>query len=282
MTDVYTQLSNARKQGQKEGKYPDWYTTGSYQMFKYSYEYEADGLREQLQRISEHLAQYSAPLPPTDHAKYGEIGKRIRQHHGNTVADAFFSIMWKNHFQLSTPALANTGTNRGCSVSCSGTYVEDSVEGFYDAAKEIALLSKNAFGTSAHLGNVRARGSSISTGGKATGSSLPKEILQSTARWVSQGNIRRGAVATYLPIDHGDFHEWCDSLRANPEGQNIGWNYTKDIIANLGHDRELSYRHNKVLATRMNRGKGYIWKPNHVNDAQPVWYPKLHQASNLC
>jgi len=282
VTDIYTELSDARKQGQAEGKYPDWYTTGSYQMFKYSYEYQADGLKEQLQRISEYLAKYSTKLPDVGHPKYGEIGKRIRQYHGSTVKDAFFSIMWKNHFQLSTPALANTGTDRGCSISCSGTYVHDSVGGFYDAAKEIALLSKNGFGTSAYIGDVRPRGQKISAGGKATGSSLPKEILQSTAKWISQGNTRRGAVASYLPIDHGDFEEWCDSLRANPEGQNIGWNYSNEVIANLGKDAELRRRHNKVLATRMNRGKGYIWKPDVVNALQPEWYPKLHVASNLC
>ena len=159
--------------------------------------------------------------------------------------------MWKNHFQLSTPALANTGTDRGCSISCSGSYVPDSVKGFYDTAKEIALLSKNGFGTSAYLGNVRARGSKISGGGKAMGSSLPKDILQDTARYISQGGIRRGAIATYLPIDHGDFDEWCDSLRSNPEGQNIGWNFSNDVIHSLGRNEENRRRLNKVEATRM-------------------------------
>ncbi len=281
MTDVYEKLSNERKRGQEEGLYPEWYTTGAYQMFKYSYEYQANGLREQLERISKHLAKYSVALPPVD-GKWGELGKKIRVNHGETVESVFFSVMWKNHFQLSTPALANTGTDRGCSVSCSGSYVEDSVAGFYDAAKEIALLSKNGFGTSAYLGNIRSRGSSFKGGGKATGTSLPKNLLQRTASDISQGSIRRGAVATYLPIDHGDFDEWCDSLRSNPEGQNIGWNYSNDVIHSLGRNSNLRQRHNKVEATRMNRGKGYFWKPDVVNQLQPVWYPKKHEASNLC
>ena len=281
-TSVYQKLSEERKIGQLEGKYPEWYTTGAYQMFKYSYEYEADGLRQQLERIAKTLAAYSAPLPKEDHPVYGEIAKTIRKHHGVTLESAFFSLMWKNHFQLSTPALANTGTDRGCSVSCSGSVVGDSVNDFYEAAREIALLSKYGFGTSAYLGDVRSRGSVFRGGGKATGSTLPKNLLQKTAGDISQGSIRRGAVATYLPIDHGDFHEWCDSLRANPEGQNIGWNYSNDVISKLGSVKELRTRHNKVLATRMNRGKGYIWKPDVVNDLQPRWYPKKHKASNLC
>lgn len=278
---IYDKLSRERKAGQEQGKYPHWYTTGAYQMFKYSYEYQADGLEEQLERIVKHLAKYSAPLPSVD-GKWGTIGKLIREHHGDNLEDAFFSVMWKNHFQLSTPALANTGTDRGCSVSCSGTSVSDSVGGFFDAAKEIALLSKNGFGTSAYLGDVRGRGVPFKGGGKATGSSLPKNLLQKTAGDISQGSIRRGAVAEYLPIDHPDFDEWCDSLRSNPEGQNIGWNYSDEVIRGMGSTPEYRRRHNKVLATRMNRGKGYIWKPDVVNRLQPSWYPKKHKASNLC
>src|SRR5690606_23892129 len=104
----------------------------------------------------------------------------------------------------STPVLSNTGTNRGMSVSCSGGVIHDSVHGFYDASHEIAMLSKMGFGTSAYLGDVRPAGSSISTGGIADGSTLPKKILQDTARYISQGSVRRGAVALYLPVDHPD------------------------------------------------------------------------------
>ena len=80
MTSVYDKLSEERKIGQEEGKYPEWYTTGSYQMFKYSYEYEADGLREQLERIAKYLAKYSVDIPADDRLNI-VTGKQIGRAH---------------------------------------------------------------------------------------------------------------------------------------------------------------------------------------------------------
>ena len=61
------------------------------------------------------------------------------------------------------------GTSKGMNVSCSGTYVSDSVYGFYDSFKENAILTKHGFGTSGYLSDIRPRGSKIATGGKASG-----------------------------------------------------------------------------------------------------------------
>ena len=61
------------------------------------------------------------------------------------------------------------GTNRGLPVSCSGGYISDSIDGFYTARRETAILTKWGFGTSGYLGDIRCRGSDISIGGKASG-----------------------------------------------------------------------------------------------------------------
>lgn len=279
---IYDKLSRERKEQQALGKYPDFFTTGSYQMFKDSYEYQADGYSEQIRRIAKTLAKYAPSFIERDNPYY----ERIVTNHANNWEDCFYNIMWNGDFALSTPALGNTGTDRGCSVSCSGQYVGDSIPDFYSGIKEAALLSKQGFGTSAYLGDIRPRGSKITAGGKATGSKPVLEDFQIMSSKVSQGGLRRGAVACYLPIDHGDFDEWADGLHKNPEGQNIGWVVTKKVIkewqeGNVEWDRRIA----KAIWIRCLTGKGYFWKVDHVNDQQPECYKKhglTNKASNLC
>lgn len=280
---TYEKLSKERKEQQALGKYPEYFTTGSYQMFKESYEYEADGYNDQCRRIAKTLAKYA----PTFLEESNPYYKRITENHGKTWEDCFYSICTNGDFAMSTPVLANTGTNRGCSVSCSGQEIQDNVDSFYDNLREAALLSKQAFGTSIALSNIRPRGSKISSGGKATGSKPVQEDFVTMASKISQGGIRRGSVACYLPLDHGDFHEWCDNLKSNPEGQNIGWIITRDVIDKLFNkgDEELRLRFAKALQTKMITGKGYFWKVDHVNEKQPECYKKhglYNKASNLC
>lgn len=282
MENIYDKLGKERKLAQEEGKYPEWFTTGAYQMFKESYECQADGFKEQLGRIANTLAEYAVPFLPKEHPYY----QRIVENHGNNWKDCFFDIMWKNEFAPSTPVLANTGTDRGCSVSCSGQYVGDSVLDFYDAAKESALLTKEGFGTSAYLGDIRPRGSVISKGGKADGTMPVKSLLQKTAKDISQAGVRRGAIACYLPIDHDDFYEWCEDLRKNPQGQNIGWIISDNFIERLqNNDEEAHKRFAKTLVTKCQTGKGYYWKADAVQRQQTKAYLNNglnNKASNLC
>lgn len=155
MTDnLYRKLSEERKNLQEQGLVPDWYTTGGYQLFKAKYEYKTNGrsVRGQFERIAKTAAKH---LKGTVYEKDAE--------------QAFFDLLWKGWLSPSTPVLANMGTTRGLPVSCSGTIVEDSVDGFYSNLREVAILTKYGFGTASDLSNVRPRGSPISIGGKASG-----------------------------------------------------------------------------------------------------------------
>lgn len=266
MTDIYSKLSAERKLLQDEGHLPDWFTTGGWQIFKEKYLHNAVGLKDTYQRIAKTLAVHS---PDAD---YWE--------------PKFFDIMWKGWLALSTPALSNTGTNKGMPVSCSGQYIEDSIDGFYSAYHETALLTKNGFGTSGYLGDIRPRGSKIATGGKASGV-LPifKHFVQDM-RDVAQGTSRRGAWAGYLPVMHGDFWEVCDYLEYFGDDLNVGWNIDDKFIELLDKgDPEAIRRYQRIMKVRAVTGKGYLFKVDEVNRHNPPMYRDLGlevKASNLC
>ena len=149
MSSSYRALSDERKKLQQEGLMPDHWSTGSWQLFKSKYLYQAASPKEQYQRIAATLATHT---PDPSHWK-----------------EKFFDIMWKGWLSPSTPILANTGTNRGLPVSCAGSYIPDSIDGIYKAKHETAMLTKMGFGTAGYLGDVRARGTPISVGGTSTG-----------------------------------------------------------------------------------------------------------------
>jgi ribonucleoside-diphosphate reductase alpha chain len=263
---IFDELSEERKALQVSGDLPDWFTTQGWQMFKEKYLYEAKGLKDTYQRIAKTAARH------TDDPVEWE--------------GAFFEILWNGWLACSTPVLANMGTTRGCPVSCSGSYVGDSVYDFYETQKEIAMLSKNGFGTSAYLGDIRPRGSVISKGGKASGV-LPvlKDIIQ-VSRDVSQGSSRRGAVASYLEIEHGDFYEVVNFLLNNPDDCNIGWNISDNFIERLkSGDQEALERYQRALKVKCITGKGYFFFTDKTHRQQPKMYHDLGlrcKASQLC
>jgi ribonucleoside-diphosphate reductase alpha chain len=266
---LYEALSNKRKKAQEEGKYPHWYTTGGYQMFEEKYKYQASGFREQAERIARTAAKHLKKKDLVD--KFEKI---------------FFDMLWEGNLSCSTPVLANTGTNRGMPVSCSGTYVKDSVAGFYTNRLENAVLTQEGFGTSAYLGDIRCRGSEISRGGKAAGILPVMDGLRHMSMDVSQGGVRRGAVASYVPIDHGDFWECVSELRNNTESLNIGWNISDSFISLVAEGYEdYSERFMETLDTKMVTGKGYYFFPDKVNRHNPPMYSDRGmevKASNLC
>lgn len=267
MSKTFEQLSAERKRGQKLGIYPEWYTTQAYQMFSTKYAVAGEkGLRGRHETIAKTLAQYS-PDP-----------EFYRQ--------AFFDIMWWGWFSPATPVLSNTGTDKGLNVSCSGQYVGDNVDSFYQNLHESAMLSKMGFGCSGYFGDIRPRGAAISRGGKASG---PVPVIKDNSQMaaqISQGGNRRGATASYLDIDHPDFFELQELLESKPDGLNIGWVVTDAFIDRLKRgDKDANDRFTAMLYTKLVTGRGYIFKRDAANRHRPIVYKDLGldiKASNLC
>jgi ribonucleoside-diphosphate reductase alpha chain len=264
----YERLSLERKALQEKGHLPDWYTTPGWQMFKEKYAYPGeDAVRGRHRKIAQTLSR---------HLKGREA----------EWEEKFFKELWDGVLSPASPALSNTGTDRGMMVSCSGQFVGDSIESFYDNLRETALLSKQGFGTSASFSGIRPRGSKISKGGKASG---PVEVINdffTTAGKVSQGGNRRGSVGAYLDIEHPDWDEACDQLAENPNGKNYGWTIRDSFVERLkAGDEDASRRWIKALYTKLTTGKGYIFCVDKANRHRPQMY-KDHGldivASNLC
>lgn len=264
----FEQLSLERKKLQKKGHLPEWYTTQGYQMFKEKYAY------------------------PGEDAVYGrhkKIAKTLAKHMKGREEEwenKFFGELWDGILSPSSPALGNTGTDRGMMVACSGQLVGDSVEQFYESLKETALLSKQGFGTSANFSHIRPRGSKISTGGKANGAvDVIDSFFEAVAK-ISQGGSRRGSIGAYLDIEHGDWDEACDSLAHDHNGKNYGWIIKDTFIEKLkADDPEANRRWIKAVYTKLITGKGYIFKVDCANRHRPQMYKDWNlfiEASNLC
>lgn len=265
---MYERLSNERKLLQERGDLPSWYTTPGWQMFKEKYAFNGEAAVR---------------------GRHRTIAKTLSRHLKGREAEweeKFFNELWAGILSPASPALSNTGTDRGMPVSCSGQLVGDAVDSFYSNLRETALLSKYGFGTSADFSQIRPRGAPISTGGTASG---PVDVVNdffTAASKISQGGIRRGSVGAYLNIEHPDWDEACDQLAADPDGKNYGWIIKDTFVERLkAGEEDASRRWIKALYTKLITGKGYIFCVDKANRQRPQMY-KDHGleivASNLC
>lgn len=265
----YEKISKERKDGQEVGDIPSWYTTPGYVSFISKFLSRPDqGVRERYQEMSD---------------RAGEIAQKL---YGDTFpwAEKFFDIIWNGFLSPSTPVLANLGAGRGMPISCSGNVISDSIHGFYSSRLEVAMLTKNGFGTSSYLGAVRPRGSKISSGGFASGVVPVLKGFVQDMQDVSQGSSRRGAWAGYLEVEHGDFDEVCDLLARHPDNLNVGWIIGDDFLSSLskGHKDSIR-RYQRIMKTRVTTGKGYLFFRDKANRLAPENDPGMKiLASNLC
>lgn len=279
--NLYEQLSEERKKGQAEGIIPEWMSTNGYSMFKQKYLYQADSPKEQFERIALTAAKYA----PSKYLPEDGDENKLKSYQ-DYWKEKFFDVLWKGYVACSTPVLANMGTSRGCSVSCAATEIEDSIDGFYRNAHEVAMLTKEGFGTATDLSSVRPRGATISVGGTANGVLPVIQMHIQLQRDVAQGTARRGAWAGCLNIEHGDFWEVVQYLEKHPDDFNLGWIVHDSFIEKLNNsDEEASKRYKRALKVKMMFGKGYFMFIDKVNRKRPKMYVDNNlkvKTSQLC
>lgn len=204
-----------------------------------------------------------------------------------------FAARFKENFQkgwysLSTPIWTNFGTNRGMGISCFSSYISDDMPSILYTQAEIGMMSKYGGGTSAYLGNLRGRGSSIINNGKSSGSVHFARLYDNITDIVSQGSQRRGSCAVYLPIDHADINEFLTIKTEGSPIQNLSFgvcvsdDWMRSMIAGDTDKRKVWA---KVLETRTNIGYPYIFFTDNANNNKSDVYKDNNlniYATNLC
>jgi ribonucleoside-diphosphate reductase alpha chain len=198
----------------------------------------------------------------------------------------FEEYMAKGYYSLSTPVWINFGKEKGLPISCYGSNIDDTLDSILNAAREIGMMSKYGGGTSAYLGNIRSRGTRISTGGTADGPVHYARLYDTTIDVSKQSEARRGACAVYLPIEHGDILEFLDiGTEGNPiQNLQYGVTVTDAWLAEMkAGDADKRKIWAKVIQRRNEFGFPYIMFYDNANKQTPYKDLGLKiTASNLC
>jgi ribonucleoside-diphosphate reductase alpha chain len=201
-------------------------------------------------------------------------------------AEKFIDYTEKGFYSFSTPVWINFGKTKGLPISCYGSNIDDNSDSILNACREMGMMSKYGGGTSAYLGNIRARGSGISTGGKADGPVHYARMYDTVIDVFKQSEARRGACAVWLPIEHNDINEFLDiGSEGNPiQNLQYGITITDSWINEMKHGDSAKRKiWAKVIQRRSEFGFPYIMFKDNTNNNSPYKELGLEiTASNLC
>lgn len=246
-------------------------------------------------------------LPSED---YQQLFARVAKYYADNEKHAarLYEYMSKLWFMPATPILSNGGTNRGLPISCFLNEATDSLEGIVNLWNENVWLASRGGGIGSYWGNLRSIGETVGNVGKTSGIIPFIRVMDSMTLAISQGSLRRGSAAIYLPVWHPEIVEFLE-LRKPTGGdinrkalnlhhgiqvsnafmhaveQGLPWHLrspkTGEIVSTV-LARDIWIR---ILTTRVETGEPYIVFEDTVNEAMPWWHKQagLHvKTSNLC
>ena len=146
---------------------------------------------------------------------YQDLFARVASHYGddNLHAQRIYNYISNLWFMPSTPILSNGGTQRGLPISCFLNEAGDSLDGILDLWNENVWLAARGGGIGSYWGNLRSIGEKIGRVGKTSGIIPFIKVMDSLTMAISQGSLRRGSAACYLPIDHPEIEEFIEMRR---------------------------------------------------------------------
>jgi len=217
------------------------------------------------------------------------IGDRAEEILGiEGFSDKVYDNIGNDWNSFSSPLWANFSKGRGFPISCFNSHVPDNTAGILSAHAEVGIMSKMGGGTSGYFGDVRSRGSKIAGEGETSGAVHFMELFQSATDVISQGGVRRGYMASTLPIDHGDIEEF---LEVGTEGHPIQVMNTSVSVKDywleemIAGDKEKRKIWGKVLKSRDEIGFPYVYFHDAANRNKPDVYKDNDMdilSSNLC
>ena len=241
---------------------------------------------------------------------YQDLFARVAGYYADDVGHAqrLYDYISKHWFMPATPVLSNGGTDRGLPISCYLNEAADSMEGIVELWNENVWLSCRGGGIGSYWGNLRSIGERVGEVGKTSGVIPFIRVMDSMTLAISQGSLRRGSAAVYMPISHPEIEEFIEMRRPtggdpNRKALNLHhgisvpdrfmravergepWDLTspKDgAVIQTVDARKLWMR---VLTARIETGEPYLLFVDHVNRARPFHHQLLGlgcKSSNLC
>jgi ribonucleoside-diphosphate reductase alpha chain len=241
---------------------------------------------------------------------YQDLFARVASYYGDNAAHAqrlydYISKMW---FMPATPVLSNGGTDRGLPISCFLNEASDSLEGIVGLWNENVWLASKGGGIGSYWGNLRSIGEKVKGAGKTSGIIPFIRVMDSLTLAISQGDLRRGSAAVYLPVWHPEIEEFIEIRRPtggdpNRKALNLhhgilvsdafmravesdaDWALTSP--KDRSHVRTVSARALwiRILTARIETGEPYLIFSDHVNNARPEHHKLAGlevKTSNLC
>lgn len=241
---------------------------------------------------------------------YQDLFARVASYYGDDAGHAqrlydYISRLW---FMPATPILSNGGTQRGLPISCFLNEAADSLEGIVGLWNENVWLASKGGGIGSYWGNLRSIGERVGQNGKTSGVIPFIRVMDSLTLAISQGSLRRGSAAVYLPVSHPEIEEFVELRRptgGDPNRKALNLHHgvlVPDKFMRAVEDddswllispkddsvvRRISARALwiRILTARMETGEPYIVFSDHVNRARPQ-HQKLAglevRTSNLC
>ncbi|MBB3064718.1 ribonucleoside-diphosphate reductase alpha chain [Limibacillus halophilus] len=241
---------------------------------------------------------------------YQDLFARVSAHFADDSAHAqrvydYMSNLW---FMPATPVLSNGGTNRGLPISCFLNEANDSLEGIVGLWNENVWLAARGGGIGSYWGNLRSIGEKVGRNGKTSGVIPFIRVMDSLTLAISQGSLRRGSAACYIPISHPEIEEFIEMRRPtggdpNRKALNLhhGIVISDAFMRAVENDEEWALTSPadnhvvrkvkaralwvRLLTARIETGEPYILYGDHVNRAIPE-HQKLAglsvKMSNLC
>lgn len=241
---------------------------------------------------------------------FQDLFARVAMYYGDDSAHAqriydYISKLW---FMPSTPVLSNGGTNRGLPISCFLNETGDALEDIMSLWNENVWLASLGGGIGSYWGNVRSIGEKVGRNGKTSGIVPFIRVMDSLTLAISQGSLRRGSAAIYLPISHPEIEEFIEIRKPTGGDPNRkALNLHNAVVINnafmkaVENDEEWALKSPKdghvvdrvkardlwirLLTTRIEQGEPYILFIDHVNDSIPAHHKMAGlnvKMSNLC
>jgi len=202
-------------------------------------------------------------------------------------ARKFYDYASRGWYSVASPVMSNFG-RYSLPISCNNSYIPDDIAGMMTKLGEVGMMTKNGAGTSGFFGDLRPRGSEINTGGHADGPVHFMRLFETQIDVISQGNVRRGNFAAYLPIEHPDIEEFlgCREEGSLIQQLSLGITVTDQWLEEMeAGDPKKRQIWARVHKKRYETGFPYIVFHDTVNRLAPdVYLDKgmIIKGSNLC